>query len=697
MSLSNHHIKDQPATIIDLKILHETHSQEFSLFFEEKRKGEAGPLQSYIKTKVSISSIKSVSNEIYSLLYSSTYSSGYSGKDIIKKLQQAGLDLYNSIFPLQIKKKLAAAVSRNLYLTIDDSLLNIPWELVYDGEEFFCLRFNMGRKVYTSHPSISYKIPDLRRIRMLILADPRNDLPKSYKEGVLLQKKLENWGELFDVNLLTTSINLKEISREIFEYHILHYAGHAVYNKDNPDMSGWVLEDGLLTAQRIIQLAGSKKPLPVLVFSNACQSGHTSEWSETDQEDWSHYYAHDLVNAFLRSGVQHYIGTFQDIRDLSSLSLGLNFYTFMAQSFSIGEALRKARIQLTNGCEKYGKNNLIWAYYMLYGDPTTCYFKEIQTQKDNGEKKYSMGRKEKEDADLLLVGSPDNMGGNTRAEASSGNILAGTEDNILGSADNTCQRKAPGIHLLKTLVKLAVLGLIVGIVFFLFFIKLQDRSTTGNKGTYKRYTDLEWEEKKWEIVERIMDKMRQRYRMNNRNEKGSLTDLYSDKDAPTSSVSPVSPSVSMGKYTLCIIPSNPIKKDKDTELLVEVLLTFFEKESKFIVVERERLDFVIRELELKTLNLSDEKLHFAFGEIFNARGILFVKVFEHSGRFPRLTSRKEAFLRLVDTKTTAIKARAEGYLDPYDIKGAGRLLGQQIISSLEKKMVKDKDKNGQAQ
>ena len=91
-------------------------------------------------------------------------------------------------------------------------------------------------------------------------------------------------------------------------------------------------------------------------------------------------------------------------------------------------------------------------------------------------------------------------------------------------------------------------------------------------------------------------------------------------------------SISPGKYTLCVIPSDPVKKDRDTELLVEELLTFFEKQPDYIVVERERLDLMIRELELKTLNLTEDKLRFSLGEIFDARGIIFVKAFEHPGR-----------------------------------------------------------------
>jgi CHAT domain-containing protein len=683
MSLSNLHSKGRSGTMIDLKILHEAPGQKFRLFFEEKRKGEEGPLQSYINTNVSPSGLKSISDEIYSLLYASTYSSEYDKGNITKKLQQAGLDLYNSVFPLPIKKRLAAAGSENLYLTINESLLHIPWELAYDGEAFFCLRFNMGRKVYTSHPIVSYKAPDRQRIRMLILADPKNDLPKSYQEGVLLHKKLENWGDLLDVNILSTSIDTKMVSRQIFEYDILHYAGHAVYNQENPDMSGWVLEDGILTAQRIMQLAGSKKPLPVLIFSNACQSGQTSEWSKTDHKDWGHYYAYDLVNAFLRSGVQHYIGTFQDVRDLSGLSLGLYFYELMAQSCSIGEALRKARIRLTHECEDHGKDNLMWAHYVLYGDPSTCHFKQIQTQKKTGEGEYVREIKGKNREDGLLVGSSVHTEGDTRAKCSSGATSARTGDEAFESADHKASRTGRGIHVSKKLGKRIALGVIAGIILFFFFIWFQGRPTTKDTGGYKKYTDLEWEEKKWEIVERIMNNMRQGYRP---------ADSDTDKHAPPS----VFPSTAHGKYTLCIIPSDPVKRDKDEELLVEELLTLFEKQPGYIVVERERLDFVIRELELKTVNLSEDKIRFSFGEIFDARGILFVKVFEHPSRLPRLTPRKEAFLRLVDTKTTAITARAAEYFDPYDIKGAGRLLGEQLIASLEKRMEDSMDNDGQA-
>ncbi|MBN2373874.1 CHAT domain-containing protein [bacterium] len=674
MSLSNPYTKGQYGiTFIDLKILYDASGQKLSIFFEEKMKGEDGPLQSYINTGVSPSRLKAVSAEIYSLMYASTYSPEYDKAGITKRLQQAGMDLYNCVFPVQIKKRLADACSENLYLTISESLLNIPWELAYDGEQFFCLRFNMGRRVYTSHPMVSVRSPEVRRLRMLILADPRNDLPKSYQEGDLLLKKLENRGDLMDVDIITTSIDSKMVSRQLFEYDILHYAGHAEYNQDNPDLSGWVLEDGILTAQRIMELAGCKRPLPALIFSNACQSGQTSEWSKKDQVDWGRYYAYDLVNAFLRSGVQHYIGTFQDVRDISGLSLGLHFYELMTQSSSIGEALRKARIQLIQGGEEDGKNGLEWAHYMLYGDPTTCYFRQAQTYKESGEFRQVRDIQEDGQADGQPAVISCGAAADTRAKSSSVPASDGSGYNSMESSGRITTRSSKGLHLSRGLGKGIAIGVIAIMLMFLFFIRYKGRPATNDKGGYNKYTDLEWEEKKWEIVERIMDKMRKGH---------NLSNSVLDKGA----LPPLSTKVFHGKYTLCIIPSDPVASDKDTELLIEELITFFDGQPDYTVVERQRLDFVIRELELNALNLTEDKLRFSFGEIFDARGILFVKTFERPGRVPQLTRRKEAFLRLVDTKTTAITGRASQYFDPHNIKDAGRALGEQIISSFEKRM-----------
>ncbi len=110
--------------------------------------------------------------------------------------------------------------------------------------------------------------------------------------------------------------------------------------------------------------------MPVLVFSNACFSGRTQEWQIKEVFEKEVY---GLANAFLHSGVSHYIGTFWEILDSPSSLFAIEFYRTLTRNASVGKALREARLKLI---ERMGKNNIIWASYMLYGDPTFVLFEK---------------------------------------------------------------------------------------------------------------------------------------------------------------------------------------------------------------------------------------------------------------------------------------------------------------------------------
>jgi hypothetical protein len=104
--------------------------------------------------------------------------------------------------------------------------------------------------------------------------------------------------------------------------------------------------------------------MPSLVFSNACQSGHTGEWRIGEEYEQEIY---GLANAYLLAGVQHYIGTFWEILDEPSGYFAKRFYSFLAQGVKVGEAVRRARLELIDA---YGEETIVWATYMLYGDPS---------------------------------------------------------------------------------------------------------------------------------------------------------------------------------------------------------------------------------------------------------------------------------------------------------------------------------------
>ena len=112
---------------------------------------------------------------------------------------------------------------------------------------------------------------------------------------------------------------------------------------------------------------GGLQPMPSLVFSNACQSGHSGEWRIGEEDEQQIF---GLANAYLLSGVQHYIGTFWEILDEPSSQFAKLFYGSLSQGESVGEAVRKAREKLI---EAHGEETIVWAGYMVYGDPTFAF------------------------------------------------------------------------------------------------------------------------------------------------------------------------------------------------------------------------------------------------------------------------------------------------------------------------------------
>ncbi|MGA1841993.1 MAG: CHAT domain-containing protein [bacterium] len=285
---------------------------------------------------------------------------------VIEEMQQMGRVLYNEIFPLSIKSQLYECPPSDLILRIDNTLVHVPWELLFDGQHFLCEKFNIGRMVKTQQ--IVAKRMETRPsfpFRILIIADPRSDLKASYEEGKRIRDQLQT--EDVKVTLVTSEVSRDFIKKRLFNFDLIHYAGHADYDLKNPSQSGWLLEDGKFTTLDIRKMGGSN-PLPWMVFSNACQSGQTEEW-RVDEEGEEKIYG--LANAFLLSGVQHYIGTFWKVLDEPSTNFALEFYGHLLKGASVGESMRSARLGLRGS---YGEGNILWASYLLYGDPGVRYF-----------------------------------------------------------------------------------------------------------------------------------------------------------------------------------------------------------------------------------------------------------------------------------------------------------------------------------
>ena len=332
----------------------------------ERIKGEERTIHHYEDLKIEIEKITGTCKETTNLLNRAN-KRGRVSKEILKQLQTNGQLLFDTVLSEDAKKKLADTKALDLMLRLDDNLVHIPWELLYDGKQFLCQRFSMGRIVSTRQ-AVSEGVARSvgKPLKMLILSDPRGDLPHSSEEGSKIRDVLDTESDLINSNLKTNEITAEFVKSKLRDFDIVHYAGHADYDIKDPANSGWLLHDGKFSSADIRQMVGGR-PLPALVFANGCQSGATDQWEVTDDYEEQIF---GLANAFLISGVQHYIGTFWDILDSPGADFAIAFYREMLDGQSVGEAVRRARMDLI---DKYGEDTIVWASYMLYGDPSRTY------------------------------------------------------------------------------------------------------------------------------------------------------------------------------------------------------------------------------------------------------------------------------------------------------------------------------------
>lgn len=355
--------EEQKLLVLDLSL--EGGRLKVSAF--ERYPGEEQTLKPYHEVAYPGEVIETLRTDLIQLLNRANRQ-GVLDQGLVHELERLGLRLFDALFPLPVKESLRSALVDDLIIHIDDKLVQIPWELFFDGEQFFSKRFNMGRVVRTRQTLSDVSVRQLQYpLKMLILANPRGDLEAAYQEGVTLKDALADHEAKVTVDFVSHEVTPNYAKKHLLDYDIVHFAGHAEYHLEAPEASAWLLRDGELTSSDILTMAG-EKPLPALVFANACQSGYTEEWRVSEHLGQEIY---GLANAFLRAGVQHYIGTFWEIPDAPSGQFALAFYSHLIKGSSVGWALRQARKDLV---ERSGTKTVIWTSYMLYGDPTVCLF-----------------------------------------------------------------------------------------------------------------------------------------------------------------------------------------------------------------------------------------------------------------------------------------------------------------------------------
>lgn len=336
--------------------------------------GHLQTLRKYETRPVSFKTAEHICREIVSILGRANLR-GEIDESALARLKKAGQELFEGLLPAGAKEAVRSTSCEMLSLNIDDQLIHLPLELMHDGNNFLCLRFSTGRAVTTQHTPLA-RPPKTQENSsgMLVIGDPDSSLKAAYKEGMEICHGLENQQRL-KPDLASSNVDKRFLKRNIRDYEILHYAGHAEYHTSDKNKCGWRMSDGIMNPDDIAEISGHGH-FPFLVFANACNSARADLEGLQNNTEKAVY---DMASAFLRAGSSHYIGTMCSIADASSREFALSFYKALCSGKPIGPALKDARGKLIS---QYGINNVTWAGYVLYGDPAFS-IQPKSTEKEN--------------------------------------------------------------------------------------------------------------------------------------------------------------------------------------------------------------------------------------------------------------------------------------------------------------------------
>jgi CHAT domain-containing protein len=140
------------------------------------------------------------------------------------------------------------------------------------------------------------------------------------------------------------------------DYGLIHYSGHSGFEGED---SGWGLKNDRITTDLLTSaLQGAP---PVLVFSSSCESAAAGELRTATYENQTY----DLPSAFLRAGVEAYVGTLWKIDSASARSFVERFYgSLLKGTYTLGQCLREAKRAVS--LQRYWMDRLA---FILYGDP----------------------------------------------------------------------------------------------------------------------------------------------------------------------------------------------------------------------------------------------------------------------------------------------------------------------------------------
>ncbi|MEM7218990.1 MAG: CHAT domain-containing protein [Pseudomonadota bacterium] len=296
--------------------------------------------------------------------------------------------LFELLLPNAYKQ--AAAEERNILLVLDEPAASLPWELFLDRTRDRRLGDGPGNSGLLrtlkelDPPSVAYPSTPTA----LVWGDPTpaqdpqfSQLDGAKREAEAVDRALSahDWTiasrRIRGQDDVSNTALLSDLFAE--DYRILHFAGHGVFDANDPKRSGMVIGETsgsdwetlnanrkLLTPNMIRQM----RYMPELVFINCCFSGTISDQPGTvpreSQRD-RHRLAGSLATQFIKMGVKAVVATGWEVSDAAAERFADVFYRTLLPGGTFGEAVTAAR----RAAYASDPMSNTWAAYQCYGSP----------------------------------------------------------------------------------------------------------------------------------------------------------------------------------------------------------------------------------------------------------------------------------------------------------------------------------------
>ena len=287
--------------------------------------------------------------------------------------ERFGMLLHKYLFPEDFERMLDED-DKPLTLVVDRDTAALPWEMACYGPTHLRRYFGPDLRLTRQFRTMLSRAPGIsppvnKTLRVLVIADPASNAPlegakaEGEKVAARLRAAVKELKDKQDVTLTVESCigpaqcNPVKILDLLMNdtWDIVHYSGHGTFDAGNPNNSGWVFDNVILSAREIFRT----RQVPRLVFANACFSAAFNNNTEPTAEEANRKLA-GLAEAFFERGVQNYIGTGWPVDDQGAQLFAELFYEQALKGEFLGEALATAR-------QGIGKANSTWGAYQHYG------------------------------------------------------------------------------------------------------------------------------------------------------------------------------------------------------------------------------------------------------------------------------------------------------------------------------------------